>query len=136
MGEPQRGSTIFESVLKNYPKRTDVWSVYIDMSIKEGDLEQVRYISCVLNFWDTWLFIFKVLQIIFKSAFIWTLNIFSSFLRNIFERVTTFNMSLKKMKFLFKRYIEFEEQYGSKATVKEVQKKALEYVERTNVDED
>lgn len=45
-------------------------------------------------------------------------------------------MSLKKMKFLFKRYIEFEEQYGSKATVKEVQKKALEYVERTNVDED
>ncbi|XP_057307002.1 protein RRP5 homolog [Hydractinia symbiolongicarpus] len=97
MGEPQRGSTIFESVLKNYPKRTDVWSVYIDMSIKEGDLDQVR---------------------------------------NIFERVTTFNMSLKKMKFLFKRYIEFEEQYGSKATVKEVQKKALEYVERTNVDEE
>ena len=42
LGEPQRGSTIFESVLKNYPKRTDLWSIYIDMSIKEGEMEQVR----------------------------------------------------------------------------------------------
>ena len=42
MGEPNRGSTIFESILKNYPKRTDIWSIYIDMNIKEGDLEQVR----------------------------------------------------------------------------------------------
>ena len=43
MGEPQRGSTILESVLKNYPKRSDLWSIYIDMTIKLGDYEQVRY---------------------------------------------------------------------------------------------
>ena len=41
-GEPQRGITVFESVLKNYPKRTDLWSVYIDMMIKQEDWEQIR----------------------------------------------------------------------------------------------
>ena len=41
-GEPQRGQTVFESVLSNYPKRTDLWSIYIDMTIKLGDPEPVR----------------------------------------------------------------------------------------------
>jgi hypothetical protein len=27
----------FESILRNYPKRTDIWSVYIDQEIKQGD---------------------------------------------------------------------------------------------------
>lgn len=41
-GEPQRGQTMFESILTNYPKRSDLWSVYLDMMIKQGDLEPVR----------------------------------------------------------------------------------------------
>lgn len=90
MGEPNRGSTIFESILKNYPKRTDLWSIYIDMSIKDGDLEHVR---------------------------------------NIFERAITLVINSKKMKFLFKRYLNFEEQYGTKSTIDAVKRKALDYVE-------
>jgi len=43
-GEPQRGQTMFESILTNYPKRSDLWSVYLDMIIKQGDLEPVRQI--------------------------------------------------------------------------------------------
>ena len=42
LGEAQRGATIFESLLKNYPKKTDIWSIYIDMWAKQGDFEQVR----------------------------------------------------------------------------------------------
>ena len=42
-GEPQRGQTMFESILTNYPKRSDLWSVYLDMMIKQGDIEPVRY---------------------------------------------------------------------------------------------
>lgn len=41
-GEPQRGRTMFESILTNYPKRSDLWSVYLDMMIKQGDVEPVR----------------------------------------------------------------------------------------------
>ena len=47
MGEPERGKTMFENILSSYPKRTDLWSVYIDMTIKMADLSDVRY-DCVL----------------------------------------------------------------------------------------
>ncbi|XP_048249313.1 protein RRP5 homolog isoform X1 [Haliotis rufescens] len=43
-GEPQRGCTMFENVLTNYPKRTDLWSVYLDMVIKTGNLDDVRHL--------------------------------------------------------------------------------------------
>ena len=42
-GEPQRGQTMFESILNNYPKRSDLWSVYLDAMIKLRDVELVRY---------------------------------------------------------------------------------------------
>ena len=30
-------ATTFDGVLANYPKRVDVWSVYLDMELKAGD---------------------------------------------------------------------------------------------------
>ena len=41
-GEAERGRTIFEGMMKNYPKRIDLWSIYIDMEIKAGDNNIVR----------------------------------------------------------------------------------------------
>ena len=35
---------MFESVLHNYPKGVDVWSVYIDLLIKQEDFNHVRYV--------------------------------------------------------------------------------------------
>ena len=32
-GEPDRGRSMFEGVLREYPKRTDLWSVYLDQVI-------------------------------------------------------------------------------------------------------
>ena len=43
-GDVERGKTMLESVLRNYPKRVDVWSVYIDLLIKQEDLDHVRYV--------------------------------------------------------------------------------------------
>lgn len=42
VGEPEQGQTMFENVLSNYPKRTDIWSIYLDMVIKTGDMKNVR----------------------------------------------------------------------------------------------
>lgn len=42
LGDAERGKAIFESILSTYPKRTDVWSVYIDMLIKHGSQKEVR----------------------------------------------------------------------------------------------
>ena len=41
-GEPERGRTMFESLLSTYPKRVDLWAVYTDMAIKLGDPQRVR----------------------------------------------------------------------------------------------
>ncbi len=43
LGEPERGKTMFENILSSYPKRTDLWSIYIDMTIKQADTSDVRY---------------------------------------------------------------------------------------------
>lgn len=43
-GEPERGKTMFESLLSSYPRRIDLWSVYIDMMIKLGENKPVRYV--------------------------------------------------------------------------------------------
>ena len=41
-GEMERGCTMFESLLSSYPRRVDLWSIYIDMLIKKTELERVR----------------------------------------------------------------------------------------------
>ncbi|CAB4480195.1 uncharacterized protein OCT59_006440 [Rhizophagus irregularis] len=41
-GEAERGRTIFEGMMNNYPKRLDLWSIYIDMEIKAGVDDIVR----------------------------------------------------------------------------------------------
>ena len=45
-GEPERGRTIFEGIMSNYAKRVDLWSVYLDMEVRSGDLEVTRYVCC------------------------------------------------------------------------------------------
>ncbi|XP_041370390.1 protein RRP5 homolog [Gigantopelta aegis] len=89
-GEAERGRTMFESILVNYPKRTDLWSVFIDMVVKTGDVSAVR---------------------------------------QLFERIIHLKFSTRKMKFFFKKYVEFEKKYGDNTTVEQVKQKALDYVE-------
>ncbi|KAI9281496.1 hypothetical protein BY458DRAFT_537947 [Sporodiniella umbellata] len=41
-GEVERGRTLLEGMVSNQPKRLDLWSVYLDMEIKAGDIEMTR----------------------------------------------------------------------------------------------
>lgn len=41
-GDAERGKTVFETVLGNYPNRTDLWSVYADALVKAGQTEAAR----------------------------------------------------------------------------------------------
>ncbi|XP_041477321.1 protein RRP5 homolog [Lytechinus variegatus] len=88
--EPERGKTMFENILSNYPKRTDIWSIYLDLTIKHGDTDASRH---------------------------------------LFERVIHLKLSAKKVKFFFKRYLDFEKKYGDESTINAVKQKAVEYVE-------
>lgn len=54
------------------------------------------------------------------------------FHREVFERVIHLSLAPKKMKFFFKRYLEYEKKYGTAETVQAVKAAALEYVETKN----
>ncbi|KAK3873019.1 hypothetical protein Pcinc_021945 [Petrolisthes cinctipes] len=43
-GEAERGRTMFESLLSSYPKRIDIWNVYVDLLTKHKDIEGARNI--------------------------------------------------------------------------------------------
>ncbi|XP_010009634.1 PREDICTED: protein RRP5 homolog [Nestor notabilis] len=89
-GDSEHAKALFESTLSSYPKRTDIWSIYIDIMIKHGSQKEVR---------------------------------------DIFERVVHLSLAPKKMKFLFKRYLDYEKKFGTTESVLAVKRAALEYVE-------
>uniref|UniRef100_A0A8C5THM6 Protein RRP5 homolog n=1 Tax=Malurus cyaneus samueli TaxID=2593467 RepID=A0A8C5THM6_9PASS len=89
-GDTEHAKALFESILSSYPKRTDVWSIYMDIMIKHGSQKEVR---------------------------------------DIFERVIHLSLAPKKMKFFFKRYLDYEKKFGTEESVLAVKRAALEYVE-------
>lgn len=44
-GEPERGRTMFESLVSSYPRRVDLWSIFIDMMLKQSNTEAVRCVK-------------------------------------------------------------------------------------------
>ncbi|KAI4120878.1 MAG: hypothetical protein LQ338_006703 [Usnochroma carphineum] len=41
-GDAERGRTLFENLLSTFPKKLDLWTVYVDAEIKKGDTERIR----------------------------------------------------------------------------------------------
>lgn len=89
-GNIEVGRTLMEGILSNYPKRNDLWAVYVDMETAHGKSTQ--------------------------------------FVRSIFERAATLNLSSKKMKSIFKKYLQFEKTHGNADTVQHVKQQALSYL--------
>ncbi|XP_077574837.1 protein RRP5 homolog [Stigmatopora nigra] len=89
-GNTEKGRTMFDKVLTSYPKRTDLWSVFIDLMVKHGSQKDVRA---------------------------------------IFDRVIHLSVAIKKIKFFFKRYLEYEKKHGTPQTIQAVKDKAMEFVE-------
>jgi len=89
-GDPERGKTMFETILANYPRRTDLWSVYVDQLVKTGDIDAARA---------------------------------------LFRRMATLDLQAKRMKFLFKKWLDFETGHGTESGVSEVRQAAQKYLE-------
>ncbi|KAM7009922.1 protein RRP5 homolog [Tautogolabrus adspersus] len=89
-GDAEKGRTMFDKVLTSYPKRTDLWSVFIDLTVKHGSQKDVRA---------------------------------------LFDRVIHLSVSVKKIKFFFKRYLEYEKKHGTPQSIQAVKEKAMEFVE-------
>ncbi|KAI9905452.1 hypothetical protein PsorP6_013429 [Peronosclerospora sorghi] len=90
-GQVEKARTILEGLVATYPKRLDLWNVYLDKEIKFGHVAMVRA---------------------------------------LFDRLVAMDFAPKKMKFLFKKYLEFEETQGDATRVAHVQTLAKEFVAR------
>ncbi|KAH7441212.1 hypothetical protein KP509_03G029000 [Ceratopteris richardii] len=90
IGSAEHARNLFESILRNYPKRVDLWSVYLDQEIVLGD---------------------------------------ATVTRALFERVISLDLPPKKMKFLFKKYLDYEKAHGDEERMDYVKGKAMQYVE-------
>ena len=90
-GDPERGRTVFETLLAQWPKRLDLWNVLLDLEIRQGDKEVIR---------------------------------------RLFERVTGSGPSLKakQAKFLFKKWLEYEDKEGDSKSQERVKALAADYV--------
>ncbi|GER39943.1 RNA binding [Striga asiatica] len=91
-GVADRGRSMFEGMLREYPKRTDLWSVYLDQEIRFGDVDLIRA---------------------------------------LFERAISLSLPPRKMKFLFKKYLEYEKSIGDEERIKSVMNKAMTYADNT-----
>ncbi|KGO58033.1 Nucleic acid-binding, OB-fold [Penicillium expansum] len=111
-GDVERGRTVFEGLLSSFPKRIDLWNVLLDLEIKVGDAEQVR---------------------------------------RLFERVLGLHsgkkgpvsvdaskkLKPKQARFLFKKWLSFEEGLaadGDEKMVEEVKARAVTYVKSLQED--
>ena len=91
LGDAERGRSIFEGVLRNFPKRVDLWSVYLDQEVKLGDASRARA---------------------------------------LFERTVALTLPPRKMKTMFKKYLEVEKSHGDDEHVEHVKAKAMEFAEQ------
>ena len=66
-GDTERGKTLYEKLLSSYPKRTDLWSIYIDMLIKY-DKEPINAARLVCSIGFSFLFL-KKFEMIFQINF-------------------------------------------------------------------
>lgn len=98
---PEHGRTIMTGLLANYPRRLDLWSVFLDLEIKQGDQDLTRY----------------------------PLSTIETNERRLFQRVLALKMSTKKAKFFFKKWLQWETESGDDAGVENVKRRAREYVE-------
>jgi len=97
-GSVERGRSVFEGLLDSYPKRTDLWSVYIDAHIKAHTPPKVA-------------------------------NPDFAEVRALLERCSAMKLKATKMRFFFKRWLDFEKRYGDIESQELVRNKARQFVE-------
>lgn len=97
-GDPERGRTVFEGLLAEWPKWSQGWDMFADLETgllkstekSGGDVAQIR---------------------------------------QLFERMSAQKMKKRRARFVFKRWLEFEEGLGKKGQVESVKARAAAFVE-------
>ncbi|PVU93859.1 hypothetical protein BB561_002990 [Smittium simulii] len=95
----ERARTIFENLLSNYPSRSDLWNVYLDLEVKNLTKFNLDTEADIL------------------------------LVRNLFTRIISLKFNPRNKKLFFKKWLEFEKRFGSEDNIQNVKDCALEYVQ-------
>ncbi|KAK3623162.1 rRNA biogenesis protein rrp5 [Elasticomyces elasticus] len=101
-GDPERGRTIFETLIEQWPTWSSGWDMWVDL--ERSRLSQITTADEKLEAKEQ--------------------------IRTLYERMTAQKMKKRRAKFVFKRWLEFEEKEGGPKTVERVKTLAKEFVER------
>merc|ERR1711976_610285 len=97
LGNTEKGRNLFEGLVEKYPKKTDVWSVYIDQELallRRQPQRPAKGSDAVRH------------------------------LRSLFERVATLSLPPKTMAFFLTRFMQFEKEWGTESCCQEVMQRA------------
>lgn len=129
-------------MLRNYPKRLDLWSVYLDQEIRLGDLQRCRSLFERVTYLQLPPKKMKVTDLLSPTPppplrpFHWTF-----FPRHSMRERRNPDVLRPPgcpplgalcsfpPQFFFKRYLDFEKSHGTAATVAHVKQRAMEFVE-------
>ncbi|KAI4160530.1 MAG: hypothetical protein LQ342_005637 [Letrouitia transgressa] len=93
-GDPERGRTVFESLLATWPRRLDIWNVWLDLEIQHGgEGEEGR-------------------------------------IRGMFEGMLKKKLRPRKAKWIFKKWVEWEEGFEGGKGVERVKRLAEKWVKK------
>lgn len=110
LGDAERGRTIFEGIMDNYPKKLDLWFVYVDMEVKQKNMNGVRAL--------------------FDRILVQKLSSSEWFVVPIaLTQLNELVLSIEKGKSLFKKWLSLEKEYGDIAGIESCKAKALAFVE-------
>ncbi|BFZ55342.1 rRNA bioproteinsis protein rrp5 [Savitreella phatthalungensis] len=131
LGEPERGATLFEGLLASYPKKLDVWFVYIDQEVaaalRQAKAEGIQPIRDVDDDDETLGDEEDV------DALRLPLGELLTPARKLFVRVlddaSPLKLSVKKAKSVFKKWLALEKKHGSEDDVERVKARAVAFVE-------
>ncbi|ORX62966.1 TPR-like protein [Hesseltinella vesiculosa] len=128
-GKPDAARDLLQRSLQSLPKHKHVKTIvkFAQLEFKYGEAERGRTImEGVMNnspkrvdLWNVYL------DLEIKAGD-------HGLTQRLFERVTSMKFSSKKMKFLFKKWLQFEKKYGSDDDVDLVKQRTLAYVESLN----
>lgn len=126
---------ILQVALESLPKHKHIKAIvgFARIEYKQGDAERGRtmfegIVSSYKKRLDLWsIYIDLELSLLTQESECAS----ASHLRSVFERVTSLpSLSSKKMQFLMKRWLSFEQKYGTAAQQQHVKDKTMEYLER------
>ncbi|KAL2086750.1 hypothetical protein ACEWY4_017809 [Coilia grayii] len=125
-GQSDAASALLQRALKSLSNKehVDLITKFARLEFLHGDKERGR------SMFD------KVLTTYPKRTDLWSIFIDLTIkhgsqqeVRELFDRVIHLSVAVKRIKFFFKRYLEYEKKNGTSETIQAVKQKALEYVE-------